>query len=281
MVSALSVLSRVPSLAKTVEPHEVASGTMELHFGLYDTWIKEVTMDLSHCVAAVLVIPDLSCKKLSSMYTYNHTIETKYEREFFYLLPGSVIHFNISEDADMDVWVFADYDSYSNALYSPELYDCNNPSSNALCFKTGEHPGTYEYKVTKASFYFLVPEHFDGISWHFDVIAYNYTKLTSVYTPQAVLSGSPETIQLVGEGDYTINPVCVIMQLEDYACPSKHGTLTVTDIKRRQDVLLYPGLLLLLATLSAVITVTVHCAHIWRQSARRRRQRDIVIWKCD
>ena len=213
------------------------------------------------------MIEGIPCKEFSKTHASNYTLDKEYTN-FIYMLKGSMIHFTIDSDVDTQVWIFSDYDSADAYSGDKDIYRCSHYPPGAFCFEAGDYSNqTFDYTIERPSYYFIRFRRPSKISWKFDITYYNYeTLVSSGYKPEATLSADPQTIHLHPQ-PFRYMPSCVLLYIEDDSCP-EYAEPQVTSMKRRQDVLVFPGALLLAAISAIVVPSILYCLRVYRTRYR-------------
>ena len=261
----LIVLASTPAVSDDVIPSDLLNNdTVEIHFNLDNRWLRQATLSTVRNCNGPLFIIRMPCLELVERYT--HTIPwDNPEPDFVYLLPGSSINFVIPASADTDVWVFSDSATANDYSRNPGSYSCNHPPPDvdAFCFKTRDHNGTFQHNIAKAAYYFIrCPVQF-SIGWSFDRVLYNLEDLSRDFKPDINVSSLGRVAQL--NKPFQFSKSCVLLHVNLRSCGSPgNGRLQVMEVKRRQDILLFPGLLLALSLTAVAIIHCIHCACVYR-----------------
>ncbi len=206
----------------------------------------------------VLVIEGTSCSDFSASHASSKVVNWfSISQDYVYMLKGSSVVFNVSSQAQGDVWLFASLKEANRYDRDKERFDCNNYPST--CFQSDSQRGRqYTMHIETTSYYFIrFSEGRLGTEWAYHIRYYDYSRLSSEYPPRLTLTSEPRTLVL--DRFFHVRTSCILVYLL-----SGYGELHVNHIKRRQDVLVFPSILLLIVLLALVIVTGVHCRY-WRR----------------
>lgn len=267
----LITLSQVPATDDIVHPRiAVQNDTVELQFNLPIWWLSAFTLNIESdedCTGTLFTTVGTSCSALPTVVGDSHAF---YYTEV-YLLPGSAIHFIINTDnnSSQPMWIFWDFNLYLHYQDHPDQFDCLNAPLNSFCFETGQHPGAFQYYVTKAGYFNIGcgGEHvlcykLDGIRWYFEQHSYSYEEIASLYSPAATLDVGPVTIQV--NSLFSFQPLCVLLHINADSCgPSPpYGHLKGSRIRKREDILLFPAIIIFIFFVFLICLSFIHCMQI-------------------
>lgn len=266
------VLALVPRPNNTVSPSYAANNdTVELMFSLANAWLKSAVLTITNdCVGVLISVPGSSCSRVMETHSVQYRDNTPLE-DYIYLLPGSAIVFDVPPEVlnDTQIWIFMDRDLLNDFLDIPDNFVCARAPFGTYCYKASEHTGVFAYNVTRASHYFLsFMPHWQNknITWYFEKHVYDY---------MALLQYQVETLAPTAELKFrepfcptSFEDSCTLLHINDSSCPEsdQYGNLSTAEVMRREDVLLYPGILFSLALIALVMTV--HCLCCERKAER-------------
>ena len=266
----LITLSQVPATDDIIHPGiAVRNDTIELQFNLPIWWLSAFTLSIKSerdCTGTLFTTVGTSCSALPTVVDYSYEF---YYTEI-YLLPGSVIHFiiNTENNNSQPMWILWDFDLYLHYQRYPDQFDCLNAPPNSFCFETSQHPGAFQYNVTEAGYFNIgcggenvLCYNLDGIQWYFEQRLYSYGKIASLYSPITTFDGAPVTIQV--NCPFIFHPLCVLLHIDAESCGrSPYGHLKGSHIRKRQDILLFPCIIILIFSILLTCLSIFHCKQI-------------------
>ena len=262
-ISATLVLKYEPKSTNDVFPSSVkANDTVELDFSLPTSWLHRLTLSInSDCNGTVYTIPG----KCSDLY---HSARVCYQRLAnktplpVYLLAGSSITFMVPPhlSSQVKIWVVWNMDLiYNNFKNTP----CEKPPKHTACLQpqTNQSHETYlSFNVSQSAYYSIqFPDGRSGTENFFNVCTIDIRQLSNL-THRSILS-YPVDVNILYK-QLSFNEVCMLFHVRDelynyVRCPNG-GELTAV-VERRQDVLLFPGLIIILAS---VIVICIFYSYI-------------------
>lgn len=275
LIALIVVLAFVPSPGKLVKPSNqlFTNDTVELEFSRDVLWIHKMTMSVpGPCEGKVLVIDGTSCVEFRQSHAYTRVDVNSSTVDNIYLLKGSNVVFTTTAGATSEVWIFSNSETANKYSNDHDGFNCDqHPSS---CFKSSKYvQGHYPFPVQESSYYYL--RFSDNLSaaahikWTYNISYYDYTTLRRKYTPRLTLTSEPRALHLGPYFHYRTSCILVHMLQPSSRYRSKCGKLKVEGLMRRQDVLVYPASLLLVAIVFLTIVIVIHCKCYcnWRYSA--------------
>ena len=267
----LIILATTPAVNNDVMPFDLTNNeTVEVNFDVDNRWLSQATLSTVGGCNGPLFIIQMPCRRLRLMerYTYNYTIGGDIiGPDYVYVLPGSSISFNLSASANSDVWLF--FDSKTANDYLSNRYDCNNPPPGikGYCFNSGDHNGTHQvFNVTKAAYYFIRCSigtgycYREGIKWSFVRVLYNFEELSHDFQLEANISSFLGRVIHLNR-PFHFSKSCILLHINALLSCGSSGHLQATDVKRRKDILLFPGLLLALSLIALVVCICFVCVY--------------------
>ena len=262
----LIVLATTPTVSDDVIPSDLSiNDTVEMHFNLDSGWLSQATLSTAGGCNGPLFIIRKPCSDLRERYTYTIAGEIPNNPGMVYLLPGSVINFTVPAGVDTDVWVFTDSERANDYSRNSGSYDCNNPPPDTeLCFNTRLRNGTFQFPVSRAAYYFIRCPSPYQIFFSFNRILYNFEDISRDFKPDINVSSLGRVAQL--NKPFQFSESCVLLHVNTrLSCgPSGTGFLQPIEVQRREDILLFPGLLLAISLTALAIIVCIHCACVCR-----------------
>ena len=274
--SATLVLNHVPKSTDDVFPPKVqANNTVELYFSLPTSWLHRLTLSInSDCNGTIYTIPG----KCSDLY---HNARVCYKglddktRLPVYLLAGSSITFKVPPDlsSQVNIWVVWNVD-----LIHDDFTDipCGNPPQHTACLqpKTNQSHETYlSFNVSQSAYYNI--DISEGYAWMrkmFNICTIDIHKLSNPVHRSVV--SNPVDVNILYK-QFSFGEVCMLFHVWNihYGCQQNTdgGELTAV-VERRQDVLLFPGLIIILAVL---LLASVFVSHLIHFVIKRQRLRQI------
>ena len=265
---ALIVLSQVPRITPLVSPKALfTNGTVELQFDQMD-WLDRLDMRLHssvHCQprGKLYVIRGHDCNELPNITTSYVDPYNPVDR--VYMRPGSTINFTVSPNSHGRVWIFTNCMFSSDPECDASRFDCQYPPQGSFCFEAAQYTNSsYLHPITQSAYYFIrqhppsfnvTPnKHNYGHSYHrvlHDLsrivsLAENVTQLSSTYSP--IYIGNP----------FSYEETCVLLNIAEGTVCGNDIRLQSTNVTRRQDVLLYPAIMFLIAVVILIVVIGVH-----------------------
>ena len=263
----LITLSQVPATDDIIHPQiAVRNDTVELQFNFPIWWLSAFTLNIESdedCTGTLFTTVGTSCSALPTVVGYSHA----FDYTEVYLLPGSAIHFIINRDINSSrpMWIFWDFRLYLHYQDHPDQFDCLNAPPNSFCFETGQHPGAFQYNVTKAGYFnigcggeYVLCYNLGGIRWYFEQRSYSYGEIASRYSPVATLDVGPVTIQV--SSPFNFQPLCVLLHIDADSCGQlPYGYLKGSHIRKREDILLFPAISIFIFIIFLTCLSFFHC----------------------
>jgi hypothetical protein len=285
VVSALVAVATVKNTPKTrnsVSPPSVgANDTVELSFSLSTVWLKTLSLSIDQDCTGVAYTYRGKCSDLypTARVCYKQSQYSEAAHRVNYLLPGSYFNFTVGAgyDCQTDIWITWNPELLYKTNYSG--YSCENPPPQTKCLHPpAERSVTTErvVPITEAGYYSTYvsppPQSPCSLNYERHICSYNVTRLEEV---ASAVTREPIQSDLVSVDllyrPYSFTQVCTVLHVEKDGthCRSYNGGALSVETERRQDVLLFPGLLLCLA---AVVLIAVALSHVILCVVRRRRQ---------
>lgn len=256
-----------------------ANDTVELSFSLSTVWLQSLSLSVDQDCTAVAYTHRGKCSDLYSTARVCYSQSEFSGHRVNYLLPGSYFNFTVGENysCNTDIWITWNPDLLYKLNYS--AFSCENPPPQTVC----KHPLTNRsintqvvVPVTEAAYYahFISPppDQQCSLSLERHICSYNVTRLeeTASAVTKEPIQSDPVSVDLLYQ-PYSFTEVCTILHVEknDHHQCIHGGTLSVKT-ERRQDVVLFPGLLV---CLTVTVLVTVVLSHVLCVVRRRRRGR--------
>ena len=253
--AALIVLYEVPGVRNDVQPmYATAGDTVQLRFNLDYAWIEQVSLEIKdECDGFIFVGKGSPCSEIQTITEsgVSHNIQAP-----VYLNSGSKILITIPSGLGKGIYVWITRGGYE-AITDHENYGCYDHPSNMVCFEADHNSGSHVYPVTETSYYSvsLYPSDNNGIEWNFTAVTYDYKRLV---WNQGLNHDDPATVTLGNQFEY--HEMCMLLHVPADSCNAPYyGKLTVTNITRRQDILVIPGLIMGVILVVLCFIAVVHC----------------------
>jgi hypothetical protein len=283
VVSALVAVATVKNTPKTrnsISPPSVgANDTVELSFSLSTVWLKTLSLSIDQDCTGVAYTYRGKCSDLypTARVCYKQSQYSEAAHRVNYLLPGSYFNFTVGAgyDCQTDIWITWNPELLYKTNYSG--YSCENPPPQTKCLHPPAERSERVVPVTEAGYYSTYvsppPQSPCFLNYERYICSYNVTRLKEVASAvtQEPIRSDLVSVDLLYR-PYSFTQVCTVLHVEKDGthCRSYNGGALSVETERRQDVLLFPGLLLCLAV---VVLVAVALSHITTCVVRRRRQR--------
>lgn len=276
-VATIPSLRYAPKTSNGVSPPSVkANDTVELSFSLPSAWIHKLSLSVgSMCNGTVYTHRG----KCSSLYTNTRVCyRTSRVRPPVYLLPDSHLNFTIAANfsSQQKVWITSNPDYFN---YQFPATSCDDPPPHTHCL----HPQTNQKETTHLVFNVTEPAYYtpymsswrDILNLEYNVCSYNVSKLSEIAEPQEPIQSDLVDIDILYK-PFTYKDICTIFHVknENRDCTyNVDGGQLTAEVTRRQDVLLFAGLLVgvaVLVLIGVIITHFIICRR--RRSAQQRYQ---------
>ena len=265
----LIILSQVPHVTTLVSPKALfTNSTVELQFDQM-AWLDHLHMRLhssSGCQpqGQLYVIQGHNCNDLPSIST--SYVDPNNPVDHVYMRPGSSINFTVSRNSYGQVWIFTNCMFSSDPQCDASHFDCQKPPRGSFCFEAAQYTNrSYLHPITHSAYYFIrqhppsfnvTPNKHDFRHSYHRVLhdlgrivslAVNVTPLSSTYTPI-----------YIGKKLLLFDKSCVLVNIAQQPICGHDIQLQSTNVTRRQDVLLYPAVPLLIAVAVWFIVMCIH-----------------------
>lgn len=244
-------LSQSPSVAVSqITPQDVVGVTSaSINFGVNPVWLLSLSLEISSCVASLVVIDGADCDQLPT--TSENGNASTHLPYFLYLLPGSVLNVTLFETApeDNELWIIKSIETFN--LFNSDgfgsspvpLFQCGDQRQDAQCYRVADFKGQDlpPYVVSSADYYFVVgrPVPLGFFSYTFLNISYDPRAIVEMYTRRSrqtfVGSSSRDLLQISNFLDF--QPKCVLLLTN---CQGTQPVPVSYTAERRQDVLIIP-----------------------------------------
>ena len=257
VTAALIVLYKVPAVSNDVQPVYVAAGdTVELRFNLDYAWLEQVTLQINdECFGYIYVVKGTPCSKVQTFKEFD-----PYSQQPVYLVSGSQILINIPSGLGEGIYVWITRGGHE-ATQDYKNYRCNDPPSNMICLEANHHSGLNVFNITETSYYIVTffPHKPWGIIWNFTTVKYNYKQLWQSQVG-VLQNDDPATVTLGNQFNFNYQETCMLLHVSDSSCIAPYyGKLTVSNVSRRQDILVLPGLIMGMLLVVLCLIALVHC----------------------
>ena len=267
----LITLSQVPVTDNIVHPQiAVQNDTVELQFNLPIWWLSGVTLNIKNaCAGKVFSTKGTTCGALATVVEYLHeSFDTH-----IYMLPTSVIYFNIPENSNALLWIFLEDDLYLQYLTQPQQFDCATAPPKSVCVNTSRQFGSFQYDVTNAGYISIAcddngqfyPCFSKGLRWYFERYLYDYGKIASQYEPVATLNERRGSEVIHFNSLFNFQPFCVLLHIDADSCTSPpYEKWKALSVRRREDILLFPAIIFLIFVSFIPCLAIFHCVRTRR-----------------
>ena len=263
-IAGVGTMKNTPKTRNSVSPQSVgANDTVELSFSLSTVWLKTLSLSIDQDCSAAAYTYHGQCRDLYSTarVCYNQSWYTGHRIN--YLLPGSYFNFTVGADYECktDIWITWNPELLHKTNYSG--YSCENPPPQTKCLHPPAQRSVTTERVihiTEAGYYATYvspwPESPCSLELERHICSYNVTRLGEVASAvtQEPIKSDLVSVDLLYQ-PYSFSEVCTILHV---GTPCRGGTLSV-ETERRQDVVLFPSLLLFLAVVVLAAVVLSHC----------------------
>ena len=266
---ALIILSQVPQLTPLVSPKALfTNSTVELQFDQMD-WLDRLDMRLHssvHCQpqGKLYVIRGHDCNELPNITTSYVDPYNPVDR--VYMRPGSTINFTVSPNSYGHVWIFTNCMASSDPQCDASRFECQQPPQGSFCFEAARYTNSsYLHPITQPAYYFIrqnppsfnVAPNKHNFRHSYHRVLHDLDRIVSLAVNVIQLSSTYTPIYIGNRFSY--EATCVLVNIPQRPICGNDIQLQSTNVTKRQDVLLYPAMLFLIAfaILSAVICVHV------------------------
>ena len=277
MIVILGILSNTPRVNNDPGPDMVRplltntpldgeqTRLLEVDLGTDPFWVSHADFQVEDCTGTVLIIQGLQCHELPRK-VIEETTPSRF-LYYAYLLPGSVVNITIADinsvaDSEVQIWAM-NSEGWKRTDLGINRGLCSDPQpSGSTCFLAQSKPGqTIQQKIEKADFYFYFTDKLSNVV-RFTYVAeqylYNLTEIRQLYSPTetAIIRDRSQTVTISPIFDFQRRK-CVILSS---SCPDTKGhTVTIENLRRRMDVLVFPGVggIIVLLVAASVLSVSI------------------------
>ena len=279
-LAAIPSVKYVPKTSNDITPpFTMANDTVELSFSLSAFWLHTLSLSIDKPCTGVAYTHHGKCSNLYSAARVCYQELQDDVQRVVYLLPGSSINFTIAAGSvcETNIWVIWNPDLLR--IYNFSSYSCDDPPPQTKCLRPRFNPSEPTYlifNVTEPAYYTYQyspnPPFACDLTRYYNICSYNVTKLAEI---AGAVSWEPIQSELV-EIDilykpYTFSEVCTLLHVvnDDYNCrQSDLGGTLHAEMSRRQDVVLFPGLLTGVSVLVLLAVIVTHISCKVRQKRR-------------
>ena len=203
--------------------------------------------------------------------TTTHTLTRGRDIDYVYLVKGSRVAFNGSQISDVSryfIWMFTTLQAADQAVHDDfDTISCGSPPPDTLCMSLRPHqqPLILYFDISLTSYYFIRCGNLDSKcsqlgEWELSVVAFNPPLTQPSAIDRVNLTSDTVTLRLRNPFYPVVDTsgVCVLAQLEESLAAEcgEEAQVYVSDLSRRLDILLYPGVVsaitLFLITLACI-----------------------------
>ena len=264
----LGMLSNIPRInndPNTVRPlltntpsEGEQSRVLEVDFGTDPFWISQANFEIEDCTGAILIIEGAECHDLP-MNVIEHTVPLPL-LYYLYLLPGSVVNITIEDtviDSELQVWIL-NSEGWLQTDLGRNLGSCDDPPTGSSCFLAQNFTGqTIKHEIEKADFYFYSANRLSlDVGFTYVAKEYSLTAIRELYSPKetAIIRDRSHTVTISSAFDFQRRK-CVVLSS---SCPNTQShPVTIENVKRRMDVLIFPGVVGVIVMLVAISEIGV------------------------
>ena len=235
--------------------------------------------DEASCDSLALLLP---CAGLQRRYTPDVPLNFFTDpTKFFYMLNGSSVKFFFRhEQQDMQIWVFNDYDIYSDYIEAGTLdqLECSKASApkGTQCLPLSPSSPTSNITIKNTSYYFFTcsprPSCLETLDWTIDLYWYDYVDYMQTAVLHNVSSGHPTEIVIQKKRFDVLHfgrevDMCLLLYIRynrighTQTC-SLHSTLYIRGITINQGVWVFASFSIL--AVAALVIVYVCCCY-WQR----------------
>ena len=265
---ALIILSQVPRVTPSVSPKALfANSTVEVQFDEM-AWLDHLDMRLFSSLdcqpqGQLYVIRGHNCNELPNITT--NYVDPYNPVDRVYMRPGSTIHFTVSPNSYGQVWIFTNCMSSSDPQCDASRFDCQRPPQGSFCFEAAQYTNrSYLHLITQPAYYFirLNPPSFNvtpnklNFRHSYGRVLYDLSRIVSLAENVTQLSSTYTPIYIGNSFSY--EETCVLLNIAEETVCGNDIQLQSTNVTRRQDVLLYPAIVFLIANVILLAVMGVH-----------------------
>ena len=257
---------------------------LEVDFGTDPFWVSQADFQIEDCTGTVLTIQGVECHELPRK-VIKETTPSRF-LYYAYLLPGSVVNISVADTIDnsgVEVWAM-NSEAWKLTDLGLNLDSCSVPSSGSSCFLAQSKAGqTFQQEIEKADFYFYFTNRLsNGVRFTHVAEQYlhNLTEVRQLYSPTEtdIIRDRSQTVTISPIFDFQQNK-CVMLSS---SCTSTQShAVTIGNLKRRMDLLVFPGVVGIIVLLVALSVVSVYIAVVvwshWKRKYKSKTVMDLAI----
>ena len=257
---------------------------LEVDLGTDPFWVSQADFQIEDCTGTVLIIQRVQCHELPRK-VIKETTPSRF-LYYAYLLPGSVVNITVADTIDnsrVEVWAM-NSEAWKLTDLGLNLDSCSVPPSGSSCFLAQSKAGqTIQQEIEKADFYFYFTNRLsNGVRFTYVAEQYlhNLTEVRQLYSPieTAIIRDRSQTVTISPIFDFQRNK-CVMLSS---SCTSTQShAVTIGNLKRRMDLLVFPGvggIIVLLVGLSVVsVYIAVAVWSHWKRKYKSKTVMDLAI----
>lgn len=266
--------------------YSTVSATIPLDSLVNRQWLS--TMDLEFdagCNGRMALINSSNCSS-SNLPVQMNTLSSRTDKVvpspiYIYSLPGSSFNVSIPNNRtkvvdDPHVWFVFSLEAYLRlrsqiTTGGRYVYECGKYYTDAACYSTKDnigrtimlsvnHPSYYSIFFTDSKDSSYVSRKQYSLEWSFTNVTYNFTEImaryATLYPIQSVLSMEPVPVKLSKPFDFAHkHNYCALL---DFKCTDERfHKLTISNFKRRWDILTLLSVLYLLALFVLILVLVM------------------------
>lgn len=296
MIIVVVILSQTPSVNNDPGPDMVRplltnrpqvegqTRLLEVDFGTDPFWISQADFQIDGCTGTVLIIQGVQCHELPRK-VIKETTPSRF-LYYAYLLPGSVVNITVADTIDnseVEVWAM-NSEAWKLTDLGINRDSCNVPPSGSSCFLAQSKAGqTIQQEIEKADFYFYFTNRLSNavrFAYVAEQYLYNLTEVRQLYSPTEtdIIRDRSQTVTISPIFDFQRRK-CVM--LSSSCVNTQSHAVTIGNLKRRMDLLVFPGVGGIIVLLVALSVVSVYIAVVVWPHWKRKYNSKIVIGTTD
>ena len=256
---------------------------LEVDLGMDPFWVSHADFQIEDCTGVVLIIQGVQCHDLPRRV--NEQIAPSRNLYYAYFLPGSVVNITIADtitDSEVQIWAM-NSEGWKLTDLGINLDSCNNPPPGSSCFLAHSKAGqTIQQEIEKADFYFYftdpLPSPSDAVGFTYvaEQYLYNLTEIRQLYSPTetAIIRDRLQTVTISPAFDFQQRK-CILLSS---SCPRTQGhTVTIGNLKRRMDILIFPGVGGIIVLLVAISALSVYISLLVWPHLKKKYKSKVVV----
>lgn len=243
--------------------------TVFLPMSFSSLWVKTVEFSTNGPCTGELY--QVACSNLTRRYNpAYYTTNTPNQVNHIYSLNNSTFVFTLeskSVNSDGRVWLFTDYELEQKVNKDYSKYDCDNPPGDTVCrcltAKANTTRITTDGPSDEGRYYFVDRKAEDYISFYIERYYYNVSDFDN-HTSIISKLNTEHTVKVdfhtqFDPTDFSTSNSCFLYDVKRQ-CSATADTYQYVymTVSRREDILLWPGLVVLLVVIAFLIAFLAH-----------------------